>query len=96
MQKPINKISLFLPRGCKTFKAYQKQRNYNDYYFFISLNVVGKLLKIISREKILHIATFRSDRLSKRDSKISRFRTLIFKNFVLIKIYLLYLIQCLA
>ena len=53
--------------------------------FLFHSNVVGKLLKIISRGKILHIATFRSDRLSKRDSKISRFRTLIFKNFVLDK-----------
>ena len=53
--------------------------------FLFHSNVVGKLLKVISREKILHIATFRSDRLSKRDSKISRFRTLIFKNFVLDK-----------
>lgn len=51
--------------------------------FLFHSNIVGKLLKILTRGKILHIATFRSDRLSKRDSKVSKIRTFIFKYFVL-------------
>tara|TARA_B100000700_G_scaffold319385_1_gene414443 strand:+ start:6299 stop:7387 length:1089 start_codon:yes stop_codon:yes gene_type:complete len=53
-------------------------------YLFHS-NLVGKLVKKFSRHNNLHIVTFRSDRLSKRDSKESHIRTFILKNLILDK-----------
>ena len=84
-KNPLTKFLYFCLGVVKLSRLIKNQEITTIITFLFHSNVVGKLLKIISREKILHIATFRSDRLSKRDSKISRFRTLIFKNFVLDK-----------
>ena len=84
-KNPLTKFLYFCFGVIKLVKLTKSKKITTTITFLFHSNVVGKLLKIISREKILHIATFRSDRLSKRDSKISRFRTLIFKNFVLDK-----------
>ena len=84
-KNPLTKFLYFCFGVIKLAKLTKSKKITTTITFLFHSNVVGKLLKIISREKILHIATFRSDRLSKRDSKISRFRTLIFKNFVLDK-----------
>jgi len=84
-KNPITKFLYFCFGVLKLAKLIKSKKITITVTFLFHSNVVGKLLKIISREKILHIATFRSDRLSKRDSKISRFRTLIFKHFVLDK-----------
>lgn len=67
----------------RLFKLVKHNKINTTITFLFHSNVVGKLLKVLTRGKILHIATFRSDRLSKRDSKISKIRTLIFKYFVL-------------
>ncbi len=53
--------------------------------FLFHSNFVGKIVKIFSIHKNVHIASFRSDRLSKRDSSVSKIRTLIFRNFILDK-----------
>tara|TARA_B100001123_G_scaffold449925_1_gene617504 strand:+ start:1555 stop:2637 length:1083 start_codon:yes stop_codon:yes gene_type:complete len=45
-------------------------------------NLTGKIIRIFSKHKISHVVTFRSDRLTKRDSKISMIRTFIFKKFI--------------
>ena len=45
-------------------------------------NLAGKIIRIFSKHKISHIVTFRSDRLTKRDSRISMIRTFIFKKFI--------------
>jgi len=50
--------------------------------FLFHSNLVGKLVKILTSQKIKHVIAFRSDRLSKRDSNINRFRTTIFKRFI--------------
>ena len=84
-KNPLTKFIYFCLGVIKLSKLTKSNEITTTITFLFHSNVVGKLLKIISKEKILHIATFRSDRLSKRDSKISRFRTLIFKNFVLDK-----------
>mgnify|MGYP001311715284 FL=1 len=84
-KNPLTKFLYFCLGVVKLVRLTKSKKITTTITFLFHSNVVGKLLKIISREKILHIATFRSDRLSKRDSKISRFRTLIFKNFVLDK-----------
>jgi len=84
-KNPLTKFLYFCFGVLKLAKLIKSKKITITVTFLFHSNVVGKLLKIISREKILHIATFRSDRLSKRDSKISRFRTLIFKHFVLDK-----------
>ena len=84
-KNPLTKFLYFCLGVVKLARLTKSKKITTTITFLFHSNVVGKLLKIISREKILHIATFRSDRLSKRDSKISRFRTLIFKNFVLDK-----------
>ena len=84
-KNPLTKFLYFCLGVVKLSRLIKNKEITTIITFLFHSNVVGKLLKIISREKILHIATFRSDRLSKRDSKISRFRTLIFKNFVLDK-----------
>ena len=84
-KNPITKFLYFCFGVLKLAQLIKSKKITITVTFLFHSNVVGKLLKIISREKILHIATFRSDRLSKRDSKISRFRTLIFKHFVLDK-----------
>ena len=84
-KNPLTKFLYFCLGVIKLARLTNSKEISTTITFLFHSNVVGKLLKVISREKILHIATFRSDRLSKRDSKISRFRTLIFKNFVLDK-----------
>ena len=84
-KNPLTKFFYFCLGVMKLSRLIKNKEITTTITFLFHSNVVGKLLKIISKEKILHIATFRSDRLSKRDSKISRFRTLIFKNFVLDK-----------
>jgi len=84
-KNPLTKFLYFCLGVIKLARLTKSKEISTTITFLFHSNVVGKLLKVISREKILHIATFRSDRLSKRDSKISRFRTLIFKNFVLDK-----------
>ena len=84
-KNPLTKFLYFCLGVIKLSRLTKSKEIITTITFLFHSNVVGKLLKIISREKILHISTFRSDRLSKRDSKISRFRTLIFKNFVLDK-----------
>ncbi len=84
-KNPLTKFIYFCLGVIKLSKLTKSNEITTTITFLFHSNVVGKLLKIVSRENILHIATFRSDRLSKRDSKISRFRTFIFKNFVLDK-----------
>ncbi len=84
-KNPLTKFFYFCLGVMKLSRLIKNKEITTTITFLFHSNVVGKLLKIISKEKMLHIATFRSDRLSKRDSKISRFRTLIFKNFVLDK-----------
>ena len=51
--------------------------------FLIHSNIIGKILLIFNRKKMNHIIAFRSDRLSKRNSQINKFRTFIFKNFII-------------
>ena len=53
--------------------------------FLFHSNFIGKIVKTFSIHRNIHIASFRSDRLSKRDSSISRLRTFIFLYFVLDK-----------
>ena len=53
--------------------------------FLFHSNVIARILTIFVGHKYKHIVTFRSDRLSKRDSQESRLRTWIFKHFVLEK-----------
>ena len=84
-RNPITKIIYFFLGVIKLVNLVKKNQIKTVITFLFHSNVVGKLLKIICRNKILHIASFRSDRLSKRDSKVSKFRTFIFKHFVIDK-----------
>jgi len=51
--------------------------------FLYHSNLLGKIIKILSKKKIDHIICVRNDRLSKRSSRKNIFRTLVFKNFVI-------------
>ncbi len=53
--------------------------------FLFHSNFIGKIVKTFSIHRNIHVASFRSDRLSKRDSRISRLRTFIFQYFILDK-----------
>ena len=77
------KMFYFILGIMRLIKLVNKYKISKTVTFLFHSNFVGKIVKIFSIHKNVHIASFRSDRLSKRDSNISNLRTLIFRNFIL-------------
>lgn len=51
--------------------------------FLYHSNLLGKIIKFLSKKRIRHIICVRNDRLSKRNSRKNKIRTLIFKKFII-------------
>ena len=77
------KMFYFILGIIRLIKLVNKYKISKTVTFLFHSNLVGKIVKTFSFHKNVHIASFRSDRLSKRDSNISKLRTLIFRNFIL-------------
>ena len=77
------KMFYFILGIMRLIKLVNKYKISKTVTFLFHSNFVGKIVKTFSIHKNVHIASFRSDRLSKRDSNISNLRTLIFRNFIL-------------
>ena len=81
----ITKVFHFIIGLLQLIKLVNKYKITKTITFLFHSNLVGKFLKIFSIYDNSHIVAFRSDRLSKRDSKVNRLRTFLFKNFILDK-----------
>ena len=68
--------------GVLSLRKLVKQMNEIVIISFLFHSNLVEACKILTSHKIKHVIAFRSDRLSKRDSNINRFRTTIFKRFI--------------
>jgi len=80
-----SKLFYFILGLIRLIKLVNKYKISKTVTFLFHSNFVGKIVKIFSFHKNVHIASFRSDRLSKRDSNTSKLRTIIFRNMILDK-----------
>ena len=68
----ITKVFHFIIGLLQLIKLVNKYKITKTITFLFHSNLVGKFLKIFSIYDNSHIVAFRSDRLSKRDSKVNR------------------------
>ncbi len=78
-----SKLFYFILGIIRLIKLVNKYKISKTVTFLFHSNFVGKIVKTFSIHKNVHVASFRSDRLSKRDSNISKLRTLLFRKLIL-------------
>lgn len=81
----FSKIFYVLIGGYRLYKLIKNENIQNMITFLFHSNLYGKFVKLLNRQKINHIIAVRNDRLSKRTSKLSKFRTWIFEYFIIDK-----------
>lgn len=81
----FSKIFYVVIGGYRLYKLVKSENINHMITFLFHSNLYGKFVKLFTRHRINHVIAVRNDRLSKRTSKLSKLRTLVFKYFIIDK-----------